>query len=171
MHFDFTVFAGFSISLAAIIGWLRYKNLDPDFFPFLILITMGLVNETISYIVIGMKKSNAVNFNIYTLLELLLLTWQFQKWKLFGKKAIWAKTIALTGIVFWLAENFLVNSIRSFNSYFLIFSAYIIVLMSITMINRLALKENNLLIKNPIFLICLGLLLFFTYAVLVEAFW
>lgn len=171
MHYDFTVFVGFSISIAVLIGWIRFKHLDQAYLPFLILITLGLSNEVLSFIVIKMKKSNAINFNVYTLLELVFLNWQFKQWKLFGKKNNWYYIILISSILFWLIENFVWKTINSFNSFFVIYSSYIILLMSITMINRLVLKEQDLLIKNPVFLICIGFLFYFTYAVLVEAFW
>ena len=42
----------FSIAIAAIIGWIRFKKINPAYYPFVICIWIGLLNEILSYIVI-----------------------------------------------------------------------------------------------------------------------
>jgi hypothetical protein len=45
-----------------------------------------------------------------------------------------------------------------------------VVLLSIHSINGILFKEREIL-KNPAFLICLGIVVFFTYKVVIEMFW
>lgn len=47
----------------------------------------------------------------------------------------------------------------------------LIVLMSINMINRMLVDGKKKLIQNPLFLILIGFIVFFTYKALIEIFW
>ncbi|MEI9912224.1 MAG: hypothetical protein WDO71_22780 [Bacteroidota bacterium] len=71
----------------------------------------------------------------------------------------------------WSLEWIMNPAHRVYNSYFIIVHSIIIVLMSINLINRLLFSVSRSLGRNPVFLICMGMAVYFTYAVLVEAFW
>ena len=43
--------------------------------------------------------------------------------------------------------------------------------MAINVTNSLIITEQRSLIKNPIFLLCISFIFFFTYTILVEIFW
>ena len=116
-------------------------------------------------------KSNAINNNLYYLLEGLLVVYQFKSWKLEpGSKYVYPGLVALL-IIVWLAEILVFSSISVFASWFLIFYSYMITLLSITMTTNLLLKERKVLVKNSVFLICVGFIIYFTNAILVEAFY
>ena len=73
--------------------------------------------------------------------------------------------------VCWLAESiFLSKLTRDYNSYFRIFYSFLIVLMSISTINSLLMRERKPLIRNPIFIICCTFALYNTITVVAEAF-
>jgi hypothetical protein len=136
------------------------------------LIWLGLFNEIISSIVIFQYGySNAVNTNVYCLFESVLITFFFKKIGLFQRQEKWFIVIVTLYVMVWLVESFLNLSFLRINSYFNILYSFVIVLMSISMINRLILEEKKSLLYNSIFLICVGFIIFFTYAVLVEIFW
>jgi hypothetical protein len=135
------------------------------------LLWAGLLNEIINTIIISKGYSNAVNTNIYTLTEVLLILWFFYNFRVFRKRAIYFSILAGLILSAWIAENFVFSSIRSFSSYFIVFSYFIIVLLSISMINKVQAAERKGLLKNSKFIICTGFILFFTYALLVEIFW
>jgi len=161
----------FSIVIAAVIGWIRIKKIDPAYYPFIYCLWIGALNECISSVIVELGYYSSVNNNIYVLLESLLISWQFRKWGLFQ-----ASRYLFTGIItilclFWITENFFISKIIYISSYFRIFYSFIIALFSIHTINWLIIRERKSILKNSIFLICIGFVIYFTYKILVEAFW
>lgn len=171
MPYYVSVLFSFSIALGAILGWIRLKKLDPAFFPFILLLTVGLINEVVSVVVLEAGSSNALSYNIYSLVEVLLICWQFQRWKLFAaRKVLFIGALGFC-VVVWVIDIFIINSIFRFSSYSIILHSFVIVVMSIHMINHLIFKEIVSFMRHPVFLICLGFIIYFTYAILVEMFW
>jgi hypothetical protein len=161
----------YSIVFAAIIGLVRFKKISIAFLPFLLFVWLGLTNEVVSYFTGKYLRNNAVNNNIYVLLEACLILWQLKKWGLFQNAKKVFTGFLITFVLFWIIEFFFVYKITYVTSYFRIFYSFVIVLMSINMVNSLILSENKSLLKNPVFLICIGFIIFFTYKLLVEIFW
>jgi hypothetical protein len=163
-------FLNLLILIPAITGWIRYKHVDPVFFPFLVFIWVGTAFEVINHCLITLGFYNIVPLNIYFLLESLVSLWIFNKWTLFSNKLAYLFFIFIF-IAAWLAENVIVSKFYlGFNSYFHIFYEFIIVLMSVNMINVILLNERGRLWKNPMFLISACFVLFHTLGVLTEAF-
>ncbi len=161
---------GFSIIVPALVGIIRVNKINRIYFPFLLCIWIGLLNECINYILIDFfHSSNSVNSNIYNLIESLLYVWLFRNLGLFTNKKFYILLISFLCTA-WLFENLIVSNFTQFDSYFTVFYSLIIVLMSITMINRLIIKQINLL-TNSIFLICSALVIYFTLSALTEIFW
>ena len=81
MHgFLLNILLNHSIVIAALIGAFRFKTVIKNFQPFSLFIWLGLINETLSLILIYSKGSNTVNSNIYVLLECILILYQFYSW-------------------------------------------------------------------------------------------
>ena len=160
------------IIIPAIIGWARLHKISSAFLPFLILTWVGAANELLSIIlVLGLKQYNIVNTNIYQLIEATLLLWQFKRWRLFSNNKFFTGLLILFLAAFSL-ENLISSKLYlDFNSYFRIFYSFIIVLLSIHMMNHILMKERGVLLKNPIFITCCVFIISFTYQVLIEAFW
>ena len=162
----------FSIFIPAFVGWARFKKTSPVFLPFFLFIWLGTLNEIINYIVIDiLLQYNILNYNIFLLVESLLLTWQFQRWKLFGSNSKIPSLVYCVFIAVWLVENLFISKFYlGFNSYFRILFSFVIVIMSIGMLNEIIMKEKKQLVKNSIFIICSLFILLFTYALLTESF-
>src|SRR5216110_770679 len=105
MNFTLAVIFSFSIFVAAIIGLIRFKRISPVYYPFLYCVWLGTVNEILSYILIRMGYSTAINISIYVLVESLLFTWQFKNWGLFRRSKILFPILIASLILFWSAEN------------------------------------------------------------------
>jgi hypothetical protein len=161
----------YSIGIAAIAGLVRFRQLDQAYYPFIILLWTGLLNEIISTVSINLFYSNAVASNIYVLLESLLALVFFEKLHLFKKRKVLYPMLAALFITCWSIENFFMTGIGHFGSYFRILYSFAIVLMSIHTTNNLILEEKGMLIRNPVFLIMIGFIAFFTYKILIEIFW
>lgn len=159
------------IIIPASIGWVRYKNISPAYFPFLVLMWVGASNEIVSFFVIRIYNNNIINYNFYLLIESLLILWQFHRWRLFEKKKTY-RILQATFLIAWILEClFLSKLYLGFNSYFQIFYSFVIVLMSVNMINHVLMRERGSLLKSPLFIVCSVFVILFTYAVVVETFW
>jgi hypothetical protein len=154
------------------VGWVRYKTLDPAFFPFLILLSAATVNEIISATAINLcHQSNAVNCNIYSLAESMIIIWQFARWKLFYRKETLLYGVCIFLIALWIDDNLFHSHIYKFNSHFSITYGFVVVMMSITMADRLLRPAQFHLSTRSILLICFCFSIFYTYSSLVEVFW
>src|SRR5947207_3172265 len=165
MNFTLAVIFSFSIFVAAIIGLIRFKRISPVYYPFLYCLWLGSVNEILSYILVRTGHSTAINISIYVLAASLLFTWQFKDCGLFKYSKILFSAYVVSLILFWCIEGFFVTKSQNIISYFRIFHSLLISLMSINIINdQLNLEKKNI-IKNPIFLICIVFVFYFTYDV------
>src|SRR5690349_21185288 len=117
------------------------------------MIWLGLLNESVSLALIFNGSGNAVNSNIFVLLEFLLILFQFYKWNdgHFSKYSL----IAFAAVIVWVTDNLLLNTIQQNNSLFRVFYSFTILLFSIDHVNRIIIFQNSRLKKNAVFLICL----------------
>jgi len=58
---------------------------------------------------------------------------------------------------------------NDFSPYFRVFYAFLIVLLSINLINRSMVDQRNSLLKNPVFVLSLSFIIFFIYQIIYEA--
>jgi hypothetical protein len=173
MHLSFALTAvlSFSILIAAVIAIVRYRNIRKEYYPFIYLIWIGSLNEIISFFLLMNHHYNIVNGIIYGLCESLLLLWYFKNLGVFNGKRFLLYFLVFLFVGIWFLDSFLSKDFGTrFNSYFSIAYSFPIVLLSITAINRLLFQEKEI-IKNPAFLICIAMVIYFTYKVVVEMFW
>lgn len=171
MNYTLIVIFSFSIFIAVIISIVRFRFISRSFYPFVYCLWIGLINEGISYFITLSGHTNAVNNNIYILIESILIVWQFKRWGLFRRRRYLFGLIIFLFIGVWLIENFIVSHITLIGSYFRVTYSFIIVLLSIHLINELIVKERGNLLKNAIFLFCVTFVIYYTYKVFVEIFW
>ena len=158
--------SAFSILLPFLAGLIRFNKINRSYYPFLLLIFLGVVNEVVSIISISYVGNSVIPINIYCLFAALLIVWQFEKWQLFNSKL--SRRIMLVFLAVWLIEVIFIAGTDRFCSYFIILTSFIITLLSIFMINRLIISERRNLVKNSMFIISVGFVIFFAYSLLVE---
>ncbi|MDB5252183.1 MAG: hypothetical protein JWP27_1352 [Flaviaesturariibacter sp.] len=162
--------SAYSILLAALFAVFRSRAIGRENHPFLLLVWVALLNEILTDIFIRYYHTNAVNSNIYVLVEALLILWQFHRWRVF--KANRPYLLIATGLVlFWIGENLILSQLTRFNSYFRVAYSFLTVLLSIQIINQQIVAHQRSLLRNATFLICVGFALFYTYKIMVEIFW
>ena len=143
MNYTLVVILSFTIAIPAFVGWGRLKRIDPAYFPFIAMLTLAFMNETISFFVTRNGHSNAINSNIYALAEGLLITMLFYKIGLFKTKRTLYYSLLIFLVVLWIADKYIISDIQHFSSYYALGSAFIYVLMSVSMINRITLVEHQ----------------------------
>lgn len=145
--------------------------METHYYPFLYFIWAGCINEAISIALAMKSMSNYINSNIYVLVASLLLAWFFKEHKLFNRYKGSFYLVLFTFIAVWLVEVFFWKGIKEISSYFRIVFSLGVVFMSIRMINTILISGNERISKNALFLLCLLFTFYFTYKVIVEAFW
>ena len=171
MNYRCVILFSLSILVAAIIGVIRFKKIDPAYYPFIICTWIASINEIAGIFITSRGQPTVINNNIYVLIESLLITWQFERWSLFSqhKKTFFLLMAGL--LLTWITDSFLISGINQISFYFRLLYSFAIVLMAITVNNNLIFTFKKKLIRSPEFLICTGFILYFTYKILIETFW
>ena len=171
MNNNLVVLFSFSVIIAAVIGLLKFRKMESSFYPFIFCLCIASVNEVTSMIVSRLGYTTNINNNIYVLAEACLLTWQFKNWNTFpgGGKTV---ALVLVGLcILWWSENDSLFKLKHIGSYFRIAYSFLLVLAAIYSINKRIFTYEGKTFGNPVFLICNGLIIYFTSRVLVEIFW
>src|SRR5688572_30091628 len=170
VQMDLADYSSLSMLIPFTVCCVRFFQIRTTYAPFILLIFLGFISEILSTIVIAKGYSNIIINNIFILLQAYVIIWQFRNWQLFHSNMKLFPLVIILLSLFWLIENIILKFTNAVASYFLIFSSLIIALMSISIINKLLIKEYGSLLKNAIFLISLAWLLYFTYTILTEIF-
>jgi hypothetical protein len=165
-----TVILGYSIVIASVIGLIRFNKILPAYRPFIIILCLGLINHTLSVIFNETIKNNAVNSNAYVLLESLLYLLLFKNWGAFNKKNVLFYSLFIFLLGLWIYDNLIWHSLAITNSLFRIVSSFILIFLSIGQLNKLIVTAKKNLFYNAIFLICCGLIIYFSYKATIEVF-
>lgn len=168
MSYTLMVVLSYSIVPAAFAGLLKLRDADEVFHPILAFIILGLVNELVSTLVIRNGHSNALNNNIFSFLQVLLILFQFRRWQLFDEHHFLFKCILIMLVMTWMVQNRSWNNLNLFLPFFRCVSSVIIVIMSIINIIKLTIMYNRHLLKSSEFLFCTAFCIYFSTAILVE---
>jgi len=172
MHLNFTIamILSFSIFIAGVIAIFRFAQIRDIYRPFVYLIWIGCITEAVSTYFAYVYHNNLAILAIYRLCESLLLLWFFSKLGIFKNLDKLLYLLMAVFVIIWLGENFLSSHFKvRLTFYFDIVYALCVVLLSIRAINDLLFTEKELL-KNPTFLICIGLIIYFTYQIIQRMF-
>ena len=167
-----TIFS-FSISLSAIIGWIRINKIHRSFYPFILCVSIAFLVEVASYVLkhTGKVKSNAFIYNVYALCEAVLICWQFKKWDLFYRVEWLFVALVSSFVCFWVVECFFWGMFHSTASYFRFYYYAAIVIMSINILNKQMITESKNIFKNSVFLICLAFIVYYIFEAIIVIFW
>lgn len=158
----------YSIMIPVVISAIRFRFMDKDFLPFVLMIWLGALNELLSFFLIINTGSNTVNSNIYVLLEFGLILYQFYKWNPASSRKMIG--LGILGGACWIVDNLLFHTLDRNNSLFRAAYSFIIVLLSVDRINKIVIFEKIYLWKNAIFGLCLIFVLYFSCKSFVEVF-
>jgi hypothetical protein len=170
MNYSQIVIFSLSIFIAAAIGAIRMKQIDTTFYPFIFCTWLASINEIASLYATSQHVNTAYNNNIYVLAEGLLITWQFKTWGFFRQNKSAFKLLMAILLVIWVLEYHSLQKLEFIGDNFRIIYSFLIVFMSIDLNNKLIYNVKGMLLKNPIFLICAGFILYFTFKIFIEAF-
>lgn len=172
MNYYLVLFLSFMVAIPAMIGAVRFKKILPSFRPFIIFIWLGLLSEIISTLLPAIAGSNAVNSNIYVLVEGLILLVCFYFWSFRSRRTLTLYgIIAVIFILLWIFDNLILNDLTRFNSIYRIAYSFVIVLMAVDQMNKVLMEERGIMVRNAIFIICLAFIYFYIYRMVFEVFY
>lgn len=170
-----TDIATFLLSLSVLFpflsGLLRWRVISQRYCPLFILFGLALFVELVTRYVITLtsKSSGSIPVNnLYVLVESILIPLQFVVWGYMYRKLNAFYIIAGILVLGWMAEHLLLGDITRLHPYFRMFYSLLIVLLSINTINYLVIQEERNLDRHPVFIICTGFIIFFTYQLVYE---
>lgn len=160
-----------SILFPAVAAVMRFKNSDRSYRPFLYLIFVSVFNELLVGLYLWRLPKNIRNLDwqIFNLVECILLLAQFYFWGRLRNYKYLFPGILLVSVAAWVYENFIYSNTYA-NPFFLISYSFVLVLLSINTINSTLAQQNQSLGKNGLFIICVGLVIFFIYTIIVFLF-
>ena len=169
--YELIVAFSYSVVIAMTIGLVRLGKILRAYRPFVFILILSFLGELLNTFMALYYKTNAVSANVYVLFECYLWLWQFQSWGTFKKKPshLWLLVCALTTV--WMVEHIWMQKIWSFSSIFRISYAFVLVFLCIDQLNRMIVNERKNLLRTSRFLICLGIVFFYSYKIMVETFY
>jgi hypothetical protein len=141
-----------SVVIPCITALIKYNRLNREYLPFILVLTAGLLNELFSLVAVHKGGSNSVNGNIYILVEFLLITLQLFIWK--DKRRSLHLLFLVTGLLIWIADNLVFQPLSVPDSVFRIYASFVIVFLSIDVLNKIVVAGNITNAKNAFFLAC-----------------
>jgi hypothetical protein len=159
-----------SIVFAVIIGVIRFRKINPSYYPFIYRVTLSLVVELIRRVLILQNDLSAATLvtNIFALADFLLFAWLFHNWGLFKRDRNLFLATIFTGFVVWCIATY--TSPRHFfsaNLYFRILYSFTLIFFSVTTLNSLIINTRGGMLKNAKCWICIGIIIFYTLFVII----
>lgn len=153
-----------SVLFAATIGAIRFRKMDPSYYPFVYYVCSALVIEIVVYILIQKKMFQTIGFlkNAYAFIEFCLLTWLFNNWGLFKRQKNLFLAILVFFFVLWLSTLFIRGYAKSNLTFYIVYS-FVLIFFSISSFNRMVVNDRKNIFTNARFWICLGIIIFYTY--------
>jgi len=164
-----TFLLSLSVLFPFLTGLIRWRIICQRYYPLFILFCLALLVELVTRYALTSKNLSWVpGNNLYVLVESILIPLQFVVWGYTLKKL--KAFYAITGILVlgWVTEHLLLGDITRLHPYFRMFYSLLTVLLSINTINYLVIQEERNLVRHPIFIICTGFIIFFTYQLVYE---
>lgn len=158
-----------SIGIAVIIGIVRFRRIDSSYYPFIYNCFAALAVEILNRILTltGHPVAFTLALNIFSYIDFFLFLWLFHNWGLFNKRRSTFITIASVFFLIWLGENVLVTGFVKHNFYYFLLYAFALIFFSVSTFNKMVVHERSSIFRNPKFWICLGLIIFYTFFILV----
>lgn len=153
----------YSIILPAIAACFVYKKAASSLRPFLWYIFFSVISEINSRLLIYVFNNNMVNFHLYTNFEFVILSIFFTK---YINQIMFKRIVMVLAVLFplgYLIYNFAFNLFFKFNPLFLTLETFVLAIYGLYYFYNRIINEapDNDLIKDPVFWIHNGMLLYF----------
>lgn len=169
MSAEFIFILSLSILFPFLTGVIRIRTVKHRHLIMLVLFGTGLLAELLSRYALTTNKINWVNVNnCYILIESILIPLQFYAWGYLKKERVFFFSGLVIMLCGWIAEHLVLGDMDHLHPYYRMFYSLVIVLLSINTINYLVIHEDKRLVAQPVFIMCCGFIIFFTYQLVYE---
>ncbi|MBE7176520.1 MAG: hypothetical protein INR69_08965 [Mucilaginibacter polytrichastri] len=156
-----------SIMAACIIGGIRYPQMNRAYRPFVFICFIDLATEILVYCLIRQRIIPYPAANVFILCSSVLFIWLFRLWGMLNNRYLFWGLLTFQ-VAFWFMEHFYFDSITNVTPYYRIEYSLVLVFLAVSTINKQLVQFQGNLLKNAQFIICSGLIIFFTYSIFVE---
>ncbi|NML19626.1 hypothetical protein HHL16_02015 [Pseudoflavitalea sp. G-6-1-2] len=158
-----------SIVFAVLIGIVRFSKVDRSYYPFLYRTFLVLIVEITARILFhsGEPRNFTVVLNTFSILDFCLFTWMFHNWRLFNGNRTAFLSILGAGFIAWVTITLVVSDLHVPNFLFRMLYSIVLVAFSVNTFNRAVVNDRRNIFRNPKFWICLGIIIFYTFFILV----
>ncbi len=167
--YSVTLISAISIVVPFIVSLFCLRRMRPKYSPLVVLLIAGVINESFSISSCFLHLHNSINGNIYSLFDFLTTVWLFQKLDS-GLSKKFLLSVLIFGILIWITDNLIVNSLYSNNSLFRMVASFLIVFLSIDKINQNYFAGGLIAISQTDLMLSAGFLSYYAYKSFVEAF-
>lgn len=140
------------VIIPATIGVFRFNKIDRNFQPFFILIFFDFFTELLFEILSRVIHTNSISYNTYNLVSFFIIMSQFSRWNLLRVNTWSGRLLGFLVLIYWIADNFFLHSIWSFNSYSIIVIASLICFFSLRAINKVSFIMKSERFKNIVYI-------------------
>lgn len=154
--------------VSVILIYFRRRQILNSFKPYVVFSIVAVIAEITMKILIVYGQKTTVFANFYVLIEFPILLWLFYVWSSRRNLSIFIG-LFLAGLLIWVIDNLILNSLFRVNSYYRIYYSTVLILCSINQINKIIFSENGKLWLNAQFLICITSIIYYSYKIFVEA--
>jgi len=160
-----------SILLPLAIGCIRFRRIVPSYYPIIYLLFIGTLTEIASYLFYK-SANDAIIYNVYGIIELFFFSWQFRVWgnNVLRRKPVYYTLIGTLSLI-WLFENFYMGRIATYSPIYWVCYSLILILLAVNQMNWLIVNERGNMLKNSVFIICIAIIIFYSYKIMVEIFY
>lgn len=158
-----------SIIFAAIGGAIRFRKMDPSYHPFIYYALVSVFTETIVYIMTLNNYQDLLApyvYNVFHLAEFFFLSWMFHNWGLFKRKKSLFIAINIFFLVLYISTMYM-RGYGKLNYFACIADSFALIFFSISAFNTMIVNDRVNIFKNAKFWICIGMIIYFTYFILV----
>ncbi|WP_127128406.1 hypothetical protein [Pseudoflavitalea rhizosphaerae] len=158
-----------SIVFAVLIGIVRFRKIDKSYYPFLYRIFLVLIIEVTArlFFLSTEPRYFTVVINTFSILDYVLFTWLFHNWRLFnGNRTVFISFLA-AGFAAWIFITLILQNILTPNFAFRVLYSAILIAFSVNTFNKAVVNDRRNIFHNPKFWICLGIIIFYTFFILV----
>ena len=141
----------------------------PSYYPFIYNAIAALSVEVLNRILNVTGHPDAFTFmlNVFSYVDFFFFLWLFHNWGLFNRRKSTFITIASIFFVIWLVTNIVFTGFVENNSYFFILYAFALIFFSVNTFNKMVVHERSSIYRNPKFWICLGIIIFYSFFIVV----
>jgi hypothetical protein len=168
--YNWFFYASWIILIPAFIALAKSSTITKEFKPLAINIWLGVLAEVAATILRLTIKNNLYAYNIFMLLDFVILVWMFSNWGAFTRYHLLLKRgLLVFFLLLWATDNFIISSINRDNIIFRLAYSLALALVAINQLSTIYIKNNGYLVKNPYLYVCLGVIFYYSFSAFIYA--